>query len=192
MALPESPAARHEAVAGEFSRLVGRTTDWSAPAPVDGWTSRDVVDHLVSWFRGFLSAGGVELAPGPSTSDDPVGAWRHHADGVQALLDDRGEEEFTHPYVGPHPLSRAVDQFYTSDIFMHSWDLARATGQEPRLDEDFAGQMLAGMQPIEAMLRDSGQYGPAVPVPDDAPVVDRLMAFVGRDPAWRPPHGGTA
>jgi hypothetical protein len=41
------------------------------------------------------------------------------------------------------------------------------------------------------MLRDSGQYGPAVPVPDDAPVADRLMGFVGRDPAWQPSDGGT-
>lgn len=191
MALPESPAARHEAVAGEFTRLVEQTRDWAAPAPVDGWTARDVVQHLVGWFGGFLSAGGVQLPAGPSAADDPVGAWRHHADAVQALIDERGEEEFTHPYVGAHPLARAADQFYTSDIFMHSWDLARATGQEPRLDEAFAGQLLGGMQPIEAMLRDSGQYGPAVPVPDDAPVVERLMGFVGRDPAWRPPEGGT-
>jgi len=186
MALPEAPAARHEVVAGEFARLVGQTTDWSAPAPVEGWAARDVVDHLVSWFRGFLSAGGVELPPGPSVADDPQAAWQHHADGVQALLDERGDEEFVHPYVGPHPLARAIDQFYISDVFMHSWDLARATGQSPRLDEEFAGQMLAGMQPIEQMLRDSGQYGPAVTVPDDAPVVDRLMGFVGRDPAWQP------
>ena len=60
MSLPESPAAKHEVVAGEFSRLVEQTTDWSAPAPVDGWTARDVVDHLVSWFTGFLAAGGVD------------------------------------------------------------------------------------------------------------------------------------
>lgn len=185
MSLPESPAARHEAVAGEFSRLVEQTTDWSAPAPVDGWVAHDVVDHLVSWFRGFLSAGGVVLPPGPPIADDPVAAWHHHAAGVQDLLDERGEEEFTHPFVGQHPLARAVDQFYTADIFMHSWDLACATGQQPRLDEDFAAQMLAGMQPIEQMLRDSGQYGPAVPVAGDAPVVDRLMGFIGRDPAWR-------
>ncbi|MEN3316442.1 MAG: hypothetical protein V7605_2676, partial [Acidimicrobiaceae bacterium] len=32
----------------------------------------------------------------------------------------------------------------------------------------------------------SGQYGPRIAVPDDAPAVDRLMAFIGRDPAWRP------
>ena len=29
--------------------------------------------------------------------------------------------------------------------------------------------MLEGMRPIEQLLRNSGQYGPAVPVPDDAP-----------------------
>ena len=191
MSLPEAPAARHQVVAGEFARLVEQTTDWSAPAPVEGWTARDVVDHLVSWFRGFLSAGGVELPAGPSVADDPLAAWQHHADGVQALLDDRGEEEFVHPYLGPNPLAHAIDQFYISDVFMHSWDLARATGQTPRLDEHFAGQMLAGMQPIEQMLRDSGQYGPPVPVPDDAPAVDRLMGFVGRDPGWQPPGDGT-
>lgn len=186
MTLPEDPATRHRVVAGEFSRLIGATTDWSAPAPVEGWTARDVVDHLVTWFPGFLSAGGVHLAAGPSVGDDPVAAWRHHADGVQALLDERGEEEFTHPFVGTYPLAVAADRFYLSDVFMHSWDLARATGQVARLDEDVAAEMLAGMRPIEAMLRESGQYGPAVAVPDDAPAVDRLMGFVGRDPSWTP------
>jgi hypothetical protein len=29
-------------------------------------------------------------------------------------------------------------------------------------------------------------------VPDDAPVVDRLMGFIGRDPAWRADGGGTS
>lgn len=168
MSLPEAPAARHQVVAGEFARLVEQTTDWSAPAPVEGWTARDVVDHLVSWFGGFLSAGGVELPAGPSVADDPLAAWQHHANGVQTLLDERGDEEFTHPHVGPGQLAGTIDRFYTSDVFMHSWDLARATGQEPRLDQDFAGQMLEGMRPIESMLRDSGQYGRAVPVPDDA------------------------
>jgi uncharacterized protein (TIGR03086 family) len=190
MSLPDAPAARHDAVAGEFTRLVGQTTDWSAPTPVDGWTARDVVEHLVSWFRGFLSAGGIDLPPGPSATDDPLAAWQHHTAGVQGLLDERADEEFTHPHVGPNPLATAIDRFYTADVFMHSWDLARATGQAPRLDEDFAGEMLEGMRPIETMLRDSGQYGPAVPVPDDAPVVDRLMGFIGRDPAWQPSTGG--
>ncbi|HEX5916427.1 MAG TPA: TIGR03086 family metal-binding protein [Nocardioides sp.] len=191
MALPEAPADRHAAVAGGFGRLVARTTDWSAPAPVDGWTARDVVDHLVTWFPGFLAGGGVDLPSGPSAADDPVAAWQHQADAVQAVVEQRGEESFTHPRAGTHRLADAVDQFYTADVFMHSWDLARASGQDAGLDEDFATRLLEGMRPIEQLLRDSGQYGPAVPVPDDAPPVDRLMGFIGRDPGWRPGSGGT-
>ena len=123
-------------------------------------------------------------------SDDPQSAWQHQSDAVQALLEERGEESFTHPRAGTHRLADAVDMFYTADVFMHSWDLARAGGLDPALDEDHAARMLAGMQPIEQLLRDSGQYGPAVPVPDDAPAVDRLMGFIGRDPAWRADAGG--
>ena len=186
MALPDSPTARHAAVAAELSRLVAGTPDWSAPAPVEGWTARDVVEHLVTWFGGFLAAGGVDLPSGPPAADDPVGAWTYHAAVVQRLLDERGEESFTHPNVGTATLAATVDRFYTSDVFMHSWDLARATGQDARLDEEHAADMLAGMQPLDQVLRDSGQYGPAVPVPDDATAVDRLMGFVGRDPAWQP------
>jgi uncharacterized protein (TIGR03086 family) len=191
MSLPDSPADRHAAVAGDFSRLVEKTTSWSAPSPVDGWTARDVVGHLVEWFPGFLAGGGVDLPPGPSVADDPVAAWQQQADAVQALVEQRGEETFTHPRAGTHRLADAVDQFYTADVFMHSWDLARAGGLDPGLDEDYALMMLEGMRPIEQLLRDSGQYGPAVPVPDDAPAVDRLIGFIGRDPAWRPANGGT-
>jgi uncharacterized protein (TIGR03086 family) len=191
MALPDTPAGRHAAVAGGFGRLVEQTSDWSAPAPVPGWTARDVEEHLVEWFPGFLAGGGIELPAGPSVANDPIAAWQAHADAVQALVEERGEESFTHPRAGTHRLADAVDRFYTSDVFMHSWDLARAGGLDPQLDEDFAHQLLEGMRPIDRVLRDSGQYGPAVPVPDDAPVVDRLMGFVGRDPGWRPGGGGT-
>ena len=190
MALAETPAGRHAAVAGDFGRLVAQTPDWSAPSPVDGWTAHDVVAHLVEWFPGFLSGGGIELPAGPAVSDDPQSAWQHQTEAVQALLEERGEESFTHPRAGTHRLADAVDMFYTADVFMHSWDLARAGGLDPALDEDHAARMLAGMQPIEQLLRDSGQYGPAVPVPDDAPAVDRLMGFIGRDPAWRADAGG--
>jgi uncharacterized protein (TIGR03086 family) len=186
MALPQAPADRHEAVAAAFGRLTEGVDDWSAPSPVAGWTARDVVGHLVEWFPAFLVAGGIRLDPGPAVADGPPSAWRHQADAVQALLQDRGQESFTHPYAGTHVLADAVDRFYTADVFMHSWDLARATGRQPDLDDDFAGQLLSGMRPIEQVLRESGQYGPAVAVPDDAPVVDRLMGFIGRDPAWRP------
>ena len=48
--------------------------------------------------------------------------------------------------------------------------------------------MLAGMEPIEDLLRSSGQYGPRVEVPADADVQTRLLAFIGREPEWVVPH----
>jgi uncharacterized protein (TIGR03086 family) len=187
MTLSDQPADRHREVAGAFGDRVAATRDWEAPAPVAGWTARDVVGHLVEWFPGFLAGGGVTLPPGPAVADDPVAAWQHHARAVQDLIETRGEESFTHPFAGTHRLADAVDRFYTADVFMHTWDLARATGQETGLDADFATALLEGMRPIEELLRSSGQYGAPVAVAEDAPVVDRLMGFIGRDPGWSQP-----
>ena len=71
--------------------------------------------------------------------DDPVGAWHAHVDAVQALLDEPATANLTlsNPHIGQLPLDSAIDQFYSADVFMHTWDLARATGQDDRLDPDF-------------------------------------------------------
>ena len=37
------------------------------------------------------------------------------------------------------------------------------------------------------MIRASGQFGQQQPVPDDASVQERFLAFIGRDPRWAPP-----
>lgn len=190
-----SPAEDHRGVAAGFTAVVDRVEDWDAPAPVDGWVARDVVEHLTTWLPGFLAGGGVDLPvdpgsvdPGPDLAPDPGDVWRRHAAAVQALLEaPDADRPFTHPHAGTLPLDQAVAQFYTADVFMHTWDLARAAGLDPELATDRCAAMLAGMQPIEDLLRGSGQYGPAVPVADDVPAQDRLMAFIGRDPAWRPP-----
>ena len=186
MTLPSDPAERHRAVAAGFTARVAGASDWDVPAPVDGWRARDVVGHLVEWFPAFLhSATGLDLERGPSPEQDPVAAWQVHSDAVQRLLDGPdAATPFAHPMVGELPLPEAVDRFYTSDVFMHTWDLARATGQDERLDPDTCAQLLAGMEPIEDMMRSSQQYGVRVPVPADADVQTRLLGFIGRDPMW--------
>lgn len=180
-----TPADRHRAVAAGFTEHVALVRDWDAPTPVEGWVVRDIVAHLVNWFTDFLSAGGQKLPPGPDVQTDPAAAWQAHVEGVQALLDGAtAESEFTHPVVGTHRLNNAIDQFYTSDVFMHTWDLATAIGRAPNLDPAFATQLLDGMAGIEELLRSSGQYGPAVAVAFDADPVARLAGFIGRDPNW--------
>ena len=180
-------ADEHRKISGHFTDLVTGVadSDWDSPSPVEGWAARDVVRHLVEWFPAFLESGaGVRLPSGPSVDDDPAGAWLIHNEAVQALLDDPDtvDKVLSNPHIGDIPLDQAVNNFYTSDVFMHSWDLARATGQDETLDPDKCAELLAGMEQYEDAMRSSGQYGPRVEVPADADVQTRMLAFIGRQP----------
>ena len=180
-----SPADEHRWIAAAFTQRVrGTSADlWDSPAPVEGWVARDVVRHLVEWFPAFLESGaGITLERGPSVGVDPVTAWQVHSDAVQALLDDPATagRVLSDRHIGGIAVDVAVDRFYTSDVFMHTWDLARATGQDDALDPEKCAELLAGMEPIEEVLRSSGQYGPRVEVPADADIQTRMLAFIGR------------
>jgi uncharacterized protein (TIGR03086 family) len=181
------PAEHHRRETDRFGKLVAGTRDWDVPSPVPEWTARDVVRHLLDWFPPFLrEASGVMLAAGPSVDDDPVAAWWTRADEIQALLDAPSPPRFEHPRIGAMPFGDAIDRFYTGDVFLHSWDLARATGQDDTLDPETCAAMLAAMEPMEDVMRSSGHYGPRVDVPEDASVQTRLIAFIGRNPYWTP------
>ncbi|TCP47255.1 uncharacterized protein (TIGR03086 family) [Tamaricihabitans halophyticus] len=186
MAKLTNAATRHARDAARFTELVESATagDWARPSPVAEWTAEDIVRHLVEWSRGFLAGAGIEL-PALDVSADPAAAWRQHAADIQAILDDPAGRVLSNPHTGDKPVDEAIDQFYTDDIWMHSWDLAKAFGREPDLDAERCHAALAAVTPIEQMLRDSGQFGPAVPVAENASAQDKLMAFIGRDPAWQ-------
>ncbi len=181
------PADEHRRVAAAFTATVEVTSAaaWDHPAPPEGWVARDVVRHLVEWFPELLRRStGIAIPTGPSVDDDPVAAWRAHCDAVQALLDDPEVAGAEHdlPHIGTMTLGRAIDTIYTSDVFLHRWDLARATGQDETLDPDKCAELLEGMLPMDEALRQSGHYGPRVEVPDEADVQTRLLAFIGRTP----------
>ena len=182
--MPAEPAERFRSVARGFTERVEGVPDgaWENSAPCEGWVARDVVRHLVEWMPAFLASGGPPLVVVADVDDDPAAAWAQLRDGLQAMLDDPevASSELAHPRAGTHRLDEGIDRFFTGDVFMHTWDLARATGQPEQLDESMAAEMLAAMEPIDQVLRDSGQYGPKVEPPPGADATTRLMAFVGR------------
>lgn len=191
MTLSDRPADRHREIGRTFTDRVRGTRAWDAPSPVAAWTARDVVRHLTEWFPAFLAGGtGIELPEGPRVEDDPAAAWQVQCDAVQALLDEPATAGrlLTNRHIGEVPLDQAIDRFYTADVFMHTWDLARATGQHDRLDQEFCAELLGGLEQAEEAIRASGQYGARVPVPDDADAQTRMLGFIGRDPFWTPPR----
>ena len=66
---------------------------------------------------------------------------------------------------------------------MHAWDLAAATGQHATIDDDTAWLVydFYAYVPMDE-LRAHGVYGPEVPVPETAPIADRLLGFLSRQP----------
>lgn len=179
------PAERHAAIAQRFTEITDGVRDWDAPTAVPEWAARDVVEHLLIWLPRVLSGwAGIELR---SDETELTRRWRSHSTQVQQLLDEpatAGQVIADGPFAGG-TLAEILDRIYLPDVFMHAWDLARSSDQDPGLDPDYAQHLLAGMKPIEGVLRSSGQYGPAHDTTSTDPV-DQLMAFVGRDPQWRP------
>lgn len=157
---------------------------WDNPAPCEGWVARDVVRHLVEWVPSFFSNyAALDLPKPPPVDDDPALAWDVLNDGLQKALDDphvaRRQFEMRG---GQYTVEQAIDMFCTGDVLVHTWDVARATGLDETLDADEVHRMLAGMEPMDEMLRKSGQFGPRVDVPADADEQTRLIAFTGRRP----------
>ena len=75
------------------------------------------------------------------------------------------------------------------ELVVHGWDVARASGQafdcEQPLLEVVHGFVVQFAGPGQEEQR-NGLFGPEVPLPDDAPFLDRVLALAGRDPAWSP------
>ncbi len=73
------------------------------------------------------------------------------------------------------------------EVIVHGWDIAVASGQSFSSEARLVEAALQFVQSTVAQNPDGspGLFGPPVPVPEDAPVLDRLIGLTGRDPAWR-------
>jgi uncharacterized protein (TIGR03086 family) len=175
---------RYERITGQFTDRVRAVPAeaWDDPSPCEGWRARDVVGHLTTWIPEFFSSQGIAFPEVPSVEDDPQGAWEVVQRTIAAALAD--PELSAKPIATPfstQPLADTVDMIVTGDVFTHTWDLARATGQDDALDPDQVQRMLAatGEMPEEA-LRADGMFGPALEAPADADDQTRLLAYLGR------------
>lgn len=177
-------AERYERITGQFSERVRSVPPdaWENASPCEGWTARDVVGHLTEWIPGFFGAQGVQFPDVTSVHDDPVAAWETVRSTVAAVLADPelAARQVETPF-GTQSMEATVDMIVTGDVFTHTWDLARATGQDETLDAEQLRRMTAAMgaMPEEAM-RAGGMFGPRIDVSDDADDQTKFLALVGR------------
>ncbi len=157
---------------------------WDQPSPCEGWSARDVVGHnigMCNMIAGFAAGVGA-AGPDETTPLDPKAEWAVARDGVLEALDQQGALQIkTQTPWG----NLQVDRFLgivAVDPLTHTFDLARATGQDIVMDEDMAAAGYAQIKAAGDAVRQGGRFEPAAEVADDASIVDKFVAMTGRRP----------
>lgn len=163
------------------SRLHGVADDqWNASTPCPDWDVRKLVSHLIGSHQAMLSmVGQSHEAPGPD--DDLIPVWH----GVRkAVLDALGDSETAGRTVaspiGEMTFEQLIGGLLCGDTLFHTWDLARATGQDETMDEDLCVKQLELMLPLDDAIRTPGFFGPKLDSPEGADTQTKLLCFGGR------------
>jgi uncharacterized protein (TIGR03086 family) len=160
---------------------------WSKPTPCSEWTAAELVGHVVDVHAMMLRPLDRSLSPAPAATDDPLGAFRAARSDVAAVLADPQLASTGYDgLLGHAVVEETIDNFLGFDLVIHGWDLARATGQDSELPANEVERIAARCAELGENLRLPGVCGPPVDVPAGTSAQDRLLALLGRDPAWRP------
>jgi len=155
----------------------------TAPTPCREFTVGDLIDHLLHWgpplARASRHSDGVPQ-PGGNPLERQiemlVAAWSVPA-AWQGTTSITGTEEFP---------ARMIGMMAVTELVVHGWDLARATGQPASWDPELLALLHDEVAKTAQLGREMGAFGAEVPVPRTAPVLDRLLGLTGRDPQWTP------
>jgi uncharacterized protein (TIGR03086 family) len=144
-----------------------------------------VVNHTTWVVQMFGAAVQGQAPPHPRDADvlgsDPAGSFAGAAAATLAAWKTGGTDGSIRIPVGELPATVGLG-INTVDVFVHGWDIARATGQDARLDPALCTELLDfTVQLLPPDGRGNG-FGPVVEIDSDASVVDRFIAYTGRKP----------
>jgi uncharacterized protein (TIGR03086 family) len=175
-----------------------RDDQLTAPTPCPGTTLGAMLDHVNGLSLAFTAAATKETLPGgsqpPSADASRLGSdWRTRIPQRLAALASAWHAEAAWSgmtWAGGLEMPGEVAGLVALDeIVVHGWDIAVASGQvftcDPRL-------LQATLEFVKSMVAQNpngspGLFGPPVPVPDSAPLLEQLIGLTGRDPGWRAP-----
>jgi uncharacterized protein (TIGR03086 family) len=184
-----------------LARLVAAVRDdqLDASTPCRGTTLGALLDHVDGLSLAFTAAATkTPLAGGsqaPSADATRLGGdWRTRIPDRLATLAEAWRDPAAWTGMteagGVELPGEVAGAVALNEVIVHGWDIAVASGQPYSCDEDLLEGALGFVRAAVAENPDGspGLFGPPVPVPDEAPLLDRLIGLTGRDPAW---HAGT-
>lgn len=165
--------------------------------PCAKWDTRALLNHLVG-SNLMMSAAGSGKSMGERTSgteavaslgdvigDDPASAYRSASTSALQAFTAPGALERTWKLPFAEMPGAAALNIHFTETIAHTWDLAKATGQLDKLDQNLgdAGETAARAFVQPEFRNDAGDpFGPEVTVPEGSPAYDRFAGFLGRTP----------
>ena len=178
-----------------------RPDQLTAPTPCPEMDVRAMLSHLVGVLDRIAALGNDEdpfsVIETHAPDDDWSDAWA--TSGTHAADAWRDDAVLERPMALPWIQGSGAEVLtsYFSELTVHTWDLATATGQQPHWDDTVVTAALEARPILPAENRRAVfeeisaamgldevaiPFAEAVPVPVDAPAIDRLVAWNGRDP----------
>lgn len=174
---------RYGRVANGFGARLARVTaeQWSSSTPCAEWTVRDLVVHVINTHHRVLAAldgSSPEEVAGPA---DLAAEWSAASEAVGSALADpeRGSRTVSGMF-GEQPFESLVSRLLCADTLFHTWDLARATGQDETLDDAAVAKAMEFLEPLDEAIRRPGGFAPKIAPPPTADAQTRLLCFGGR------------
>jgi uncharacterized protein (TIGR03086 family) len=204
---PESPRGARlmtsidiEPATRRLADLVGGVRDEQLgdPTPCPEYTLGDLLDHVGGLALAFTAA--ATKATGGAASQGPSGDAKRLGDdwririprdlaGLAEAWRDPAAWSGTTRAGGIELPGEVAGLVALDEVMIHAWDVARSSGQaydcDPGLLEVVHGFVAQFSGPGHEAERE-GLFGPEVEVPQDAPLVDRVIGLAGRAPAWSP------
>ena len=188
------PAASRlgELVASVPDEALGNST------PCTEYTVGDLLDHIHGITYAF--GGAAEKATGETSTMGPQGNAANLPDDWRTVIPqkltelaakwDKPEAWEGETSVGGQGMpAEAIGVITFGELSVHGWDLSQSTGIP--FDPDPAGveafhELTSGFLggPNGDQMRGTA-FGPAVPVAEDAPIFERALGVLGRDPHWK-------
>jgi uncharacterized protein (TIGR03086 family) len=164
-----------------------RGDQWHAPTPCTDWDVKQIANHIIGenlWAGEILE--GKTIAEvgskfdGDLAGQDPATAYQGSVKVATDAVSAPGAMQVTcHLSFGDFSGADYAAQLFM-DTLIHGWDIAKATGQDTRLDPDLVAACMPIAQLITSMARGSGAFGDDLPVSSDADPQTRLLALLGR------------
>lgn len=161
---------------------------WDRPTPCPDYDVRTLLGHIVGWSEVFATAAEGEVPDqDPNACDggpDSAGRFRSASDRMIAAWSSLGVDRTVQLSPGREMPASMLVTMTAIEYLTHGWDLARGAGLPVPYSDDEAEETLRrSQQTLKPEFRGEGKgFGEIVPVPADAPALDRFIAFVGRQP----------